>query len=144
MSRLFETAVTFALIALTTTGSSALAADRPADAGVDAVVQRHLDAFVRHDWDSAILDYADDAVFVLPSGPIQGKAAILAFFHSLDAQKPRPIFTASKVPGVGRTGMEDWVMNPGQPGAVKGRDVFVISNGKISVQCTIGFGPAAQ
>ncbi len=102
-----------------------------------------MEAFLSRDWDKAMVDYADDAVFVLPSGPIEGKAAILAFFHSLDAQKPAQIFTATKVPGTEDVGLEDWVMNPGRPGSLKGRDVFVIRNGKISVQTTIGLGPAA-
>ncbi|MEQ1754482.1 MAG: nuclear transport factor 2 family protein [Micropepsaceae bacterium] len=118
-------------------------AARSASAGVDAVVERHMEAFLRRDWDKVILDYADDAVFVLPSGPIEGKPAILAFFHSLDAQKPLPDFKATLVPGVGNVGLEDWVMNPGKPGSLKGRDVFVIRDGKISVQTTIGLGPAA-
>ena len=83
-------------------------------------------------------------VFILPSGPIEGKPAILAFFRSLDAQKPVPVFTVAKVPGTAHAGMTDWVMNPGKPGSLKGRDVFVIRGGKISVQTTIGLGPADQ
>ena len=122
-------------------GTKALAANQPANPGVDAIMERHQAAFLRHDWDRVLLDYADDAVFVLPTGPVEGKPAILAFLRTMDAQ--RPVFIASRVASVGDVGLEDWVMNPGQPGAVKGRDVFVIRNGKISVQSTIGFGPAA-
>ena len=115
-----------------------------ASQSVDAVIERHMAGFVRHDWDKVIEDYADDAVFILPSGPIEGKPAILAFFRSLDAQKPVPVFTVAKVPGTAHAGMTDWVMNPGKPGSLKGRDVFVIRGGKISVQTTIGLGPADQ
>lgn len=141
MQTILRIATSMMFLAMAGAGASpALAADPPAKPGIDAIVERHMTAFLHHDWDQAILDYADDAVFVLPTGPIEGKPAILAFFHAMDAQ--RPVFTVSRVPSVGDVGLEDWVMNAGQPGAVKGRDVFVIRNGKISVQSTIGFGPA--
>jgi hypothetical protein len=122
--------------------SRADAAGRASPRSVDAVLDRHMAAFLQHDWDKVIQDYSDDAVFILPDGPIEGKPAILAFFHSLDVPKPAPVFKVSRVKSAGHVGLEDWVMNPGQPGSVKGRDVFVIRNGKITAQTTIGFGPA--
>lgn len=108
----------------------------------DAVIDRHIQTFLGHHWDQALLDYADDAVLMLPNGPIEGKPAIKAFFLSLDAQHPAPRFTASKASVSGDIALEDWVMNPGQPGALKGRDVFIIRDGKIRFQTTIGLGPA--
>jgi hypothetical protein len=136
--------VAFTVAAQIPTLAAEQASGQASGKSVDAVLERHMAAFVHHDWDKAIKDYADDAVFVLPSGPIEGKPAILAFFHSLDAQKPTPVFTVAKVPGTPHAGLTDWVMNPGQPGSLKGRDVFVIRDGKISVQSTIGLGPAGQ
>jgi len=120
-------------------GGSAFAADPTANRSVDAVVERHVAAFLRHDWATAILDYADDAVFVLPTGPIEGKPAIMAFFQAMDAR--RPILTATKSASVGDAGLVDWTIDAGRSGGLKGRDVLVIRGGKISVQTTIGAGP---
>jgi hypothetical protein len=143
MRSLVDIAAITALVAVAgSADSSAYAAGRASPRSVDAVLDRHMAAFLQRDWDKVIQDYSDDAVFVLPDGPIEGKPAILAFFHSLDAQKPTPVFKVSRVKSAGHVGLEDWVMNPGQPGSVKGRDVFVIHGGKITVQTTIGFGPA--
>lgn len=111
--------------------------------GAEAIVSRHIEVFLARDWDAAIQDYCDDAVFVLPGGPIQGKPAILAFLRSLDAQRPVAHFTATQIPATSNIGVEDWVMNAGQPGALKGRDIFVIQHGKICFQTTIQLGPAA-
>ena len=124
-------------------GAPVLAAEKAGGDSATALVDRHIEAFLRRDWNRMMLDYAADAVFVLPNGPIEGKVAILDFFHSLDAQTPAPTFTASNATGTGDVGLEDWVMNAGRPGSMKGRDVFVIRDGKISVQTTIGVGHVA-
>jgi len=130
-------AITIGLLSSRTAWAEPSARNTP-----DAVVDRHIATFLARNWDQALLDYADDAVFMLPNGPLEGKKAIKGFFLSLDAQKPAPRFTASKASVSGDVAMEDWVMNAGQPGALKGRDVFIIREGKIRFQTTIGLGPA--
>jgi ketosteroid isomerase-like protein len=143
MHKLFRSVASATLLAAAGSWTNpALAADVPGNHGVDAVVARHVAAFLRHDWDAAILDYADDAVFVLPTGPIEGKPAIMAFFHAMDAQ--RPVLAATKASTVGDVGLVDWTIDAGRPGALAGRDVLVIRGGKISVQTTIGAGPVKQ
>ena len=86
-------------------------------------------------------DYADDAVIMGKDGPIEGKAAIRAFFLSLDEHMPSATFTTKVVETHGDVAIEDWVMNAGSPNGLKGRDVFIIRKGKICFQFTVRVEP---
>ncbi len=55
------------------------------DAGAEAnaVLDRHLRAFATHDIEALMKDYSENAVFVTPSGVLEGKPAIRALFEAL-------------------------------------------------------------
>lgn len=107
----------------------------------EEVVARHIVMFTDHDWDAVLEDYADDAVFIGPNAPIEGKKDLREFFKSLDRQNPPLTFKETPVKTAGDIAAIDWVMNSGTPGALRGRDIFVIRAGKIVFQGTIGVRP---
>lgn len=139
MRQFFATAgLLFATSAFTATAARAVATS-------DQIVARHIGQFLAHDWNGVMRDVAPGAIFILGQDTIlQGKPAIRAFFLKLDAQKTMPTFEAKLVPAIGDIGQEDWVMNPGQPGSMKGRDLFIIRGGKIVFQTTTNVRPANQ
>ncbi len=127
-----------ALATLAVGAAAAHAADTP-----DQVVARHVAAFQRHDWTAIMRDYADDVVALLPDRAVEGKPALLAFFQSMDKAPAKMVFQAKQVKAVGDMGSTEWVANPGTPGAVKGHDVFIVRNGKIVFQGSVGVGPVS-
>ena len=106
-------------------------------ASVDAVIDRHMKQFAAHDWQNILKDYADDAVIMGKDGPIEGKGDITGFFHALDAQLPSSTFTTKLIETHGDVAIEDWTMTSKEVGTIKGRDIFIIRNGKIRFQFTI-------
>ena len=114
-----------------------------APATPDQVVAHHLKAFQHDDWNDLIRDYAPDAVVETPDGPIEGTPAIYKFYQSINDTTPPPQFQTTQVPAVGDAGQADWVMNPRKPGSLKGRDVFIVRNGKIEFQTTVNVRPAS-
>jgi len=131
-----KSAISLAMFALVVT--AAHAEDSP-----DQVVARHIAAFDKHDWTAIMLDYADDVVALLPDRPVVGKPALLAFFQSIDKRPSAVVFQVKQLKAEGDVGSTEWIANPGAPGAVKGRDVFIVRNGKIVFQGSVGVGPAA-
>jgi hypothetical protein len=135
----------FAAAGLMFATSAFAATAAPAVATPDQIVTRHIGQFLAHDWNGVMRDVAPNAIFILDQNTIlQGKPAIRAFFLKLDTQKPVATFEAKLVPAIGDIGQEDWVMNPGQPGSMKGRDLFIIRGGKIVFQTTTNVRPANQ
>ena len=123
---------------------SLASAETAREAAVEAVVRHHSHAFLAHDWNAIATDYARDAIFTMPDGVIEGKAAIQQFFAGMGAMKAPPVFTVQVLPAVGDVGYQQWVMNPGTPGAMTGVDVFVIRRGKIQFQTSIKVHPVAH
>jgi ketosteroid isomerase-like protein len=107
----------------------------------EEVVARHIVMFTGHNWDAVLEDYADDAVFIGPNVPIEGKKDLREFFKSLDRQSPPLTFKETPVKTRGDIAAIDWIMNSGTSGALRGRDIFVIRAGKIVFQSTIGVKP---
>ena len=134
MLKLKTAALTLATLTLCATSASA--ADTP-----DQVVARHVAAFQRHDWTAVMRDYADDVVALLPDRAVEGKPALLAVFQAMDKAPGKMVFEAKQVKAVGDMGSTEWVANPGKPGAVKGRDVFIVRGGKIVFQGSVAVGP---
>jgi len=106
------------------------AQNSPGERTPEEVVKHHLDAFMRHDVDAILSDYADDAIFLAPNQTVQGKAALRKMFESFAANKNAPDFKV-KVTADGDVGYEHWVANPGKPNSVSGTDAFVVRHGKI-------------
>jgi ketosteroid isomerase-like protein len=50
---------------------------------VETVFARHLKNVMAHDLEGIMADYSDDAVFFTPQGPVQGTAALRAFFSDV-------------------------------------------------------------
>ena len=107
----------------------------------DQVMARHVQAMNTQNWPLALSDVAPEAVFVLNAQTIlDGAPAVRAYFNQIPTKGFH--FTASAEPAKGDVAIENWVMNPGTPQAVKGQDVFVIRGGKIRYQTTISVVPA--
>ncbi|WP_207308826.1 nuclear transport factor 2 family protein [Marinobacter caseinilyticus] len=59
-------------------------------ASADAVLDRHLQAFAADDVDAIMADYDDQAVFITPTGVLEGKPQIRALFETLVAEFSSP------------------------------------------------------
>jgi hypothetical protein len=109
--------------------------------GPGQIVARHMGAFDKHDLDAIVGDYADDAVMIQPAQAFQGKAAIRKFFAPMaDPKAPRLVSQPATVEGDVATAT--WTLGAGTPGAMSGKDVFVIRGGKIHTQAVFIDPPA--
>lgn len=55
------------------------------------VLNRHLDHFSEGDLEGVLADYAPEAVFFTPDGPLRGPDAIRPFFQALIAEFGKPV-----------------------------------------------------
>lgn len=60
----------------------------PTEKQTEQTLQNHLQAFGQGDVDAVMADYAEDAVFYTPDGPLRGKAEIRPFFEELITDFP--------------------------------------------------------
>jgi len=127
-----------ALSSLCILASSACAQRTP-----EQILAHHVATFTHRNWNGVLADYAEDAVFLGPDAPIEGKRKLLGFFHSLDNHVPPLRFEERLLAVQGDVGQIEWVMNRGQPGAMAGRDVFIIRHGEIVFQGTVAVHSAA-
>ncbi len=137
MIRTSLTALAFAALAASAASAQA------AEATPDQVVAHHIQAASAKDVEAAVSDYADDAVVLTPTSTVQGKAAIRSLFQGMWSG-PGGAFDSKQLAAVGDVGSTQWVMNPGKPGSVTGKDVFIVRHGKIMVQTVFIGGPPAQ
>jgi len=62
--------------------------DRVQNESTEAVLQRHLDAFAKHDMEATLADYAKSATVVTADGIFQGREEIRGFFEWAFSQLP--------------------------------------------------------
>ena len=96
-----------------------------------AVLKRHLDAVKAGDIDGIMADYAADAVFYTPDGPLRGQAAIRGFFEEL--KLPAEFWESFKMIRQDTEGEIAYMVWSGGVSPL-GTDTFVIRGGKIVVQ----------
>lgn len=107
-----------------------------------AVVERFNEAFGRRDVDAIMALMTDDCVFEntspAPDGERhEGQDAVRAFWQRFFADSPAAAFTAEEMFAAGDRCVVRWIYRwaddrPGQPGHVRGVDVFRVAGGKVA------------
>ncbi len=99
------------------------------------VLDRHLRSFGEHDLNGILSDYAPDAVFFTPEGPLKGDE-IKAFFQALLAEfgKPGAAFSLKHQSVEGEYGYILWTAETADNVYGLGTDTFIVQDGKIVVQ----------
>ena len=100
------------------------------------VLDHHLAAFGAADVDEVMIDYADEAVFCTPDGPVRGAAAIREAFRRIFADVfPRAGSTLEMRQRFAEAEVAYIVWSAETPTARVpiGTDTFVVRNGKIVV-----------
>lgn len=111
----------------------------------EAVVQTHLEAFIRQQGvDAIVRDYHDDASFLSEARTYHGKREIREFFKAFLASLPEgaiPRFSLRTLRVDGEVAYITWSIGDDVP---LGTDTFVVRNGKIISQTFAMHPPAAQ
>jgi ketosteroid isomerase-like protein len=104
------------------------------------VLEHHLQCFGQGDLDGILSDYAVDAVFFTPDGPLNGTAAIKPFFVALFAEFGKPgSSSAMKIQSIeGDYAYILWSAETADNVYEVGTDTFVVRNGKIVAQSFAG------
>lgn len=98
------------------------------------VLDHHLAAFGAADVDEAMIDYADEAVFYTPDGPVRGAAAIRETFRRVFAEvfprggttlQMRQRFTEGELAYI------VWSAETPTARVPVGTDTFIVRSGKI-------------
>jgi len=100
------------------------------------VLDRHLNAFAKHDVAGILADYSSDAVLFTPSGPLKGPAEIKPLFQTLVSEfaKPGSSFTVQHRSIEGDHGYILWIGETADHSYEFATDTFVVRNGKIVAQ----------
>jgi len=103
------------------------------------VLDRHLRSFGEQDLKGILSDYAPDAVFFTPEGPLKGDR-IKLFFHALLAEfgKPGAAFSLKHQSVEGDYGYILWTAETADNVYGLGTDTFIVQDGKIVVQSFAG------
>jgi ketosteroid isomerase-like protein len=104
-------------------------------------IERFNDAFNRHDVDDIMALMTDDCVFESTSptpdgGRFQGQKAVRAVWQELFAGSPQASFDTEKIfatrDGCVVRWIYHWVGSDGQPGHIRGVDLFRMRDGKVA------------
>lgn len=100
------------------------------------VLDRHLQSLAEHDVDKIVVDYADDAVLFVPTGPLKGPAQIRPLFEAFIAEfrKPGASFTMQHQTVEGDYAYIIWSAETADNWYSFATDTFFITNGKIVAQ----------
>ena len=100
------------------------------------VLDRHLNAFAKHDVAGILADYSSDAVLFTPSGPLKGPAEIKPLFQTLVSEfaKPGSSFTVQHRSIEGDHAYILWIGETADHSYEFATDTFVVRNGKIVAQ----------
>lgn len=105
-----------------------------------ATIERFNDAFNRHDVDAIMAAMTDDCVFdnirPRPDGEVfEGQTAVRAYWEHFFGRSPHARFDAEETFAVGDRCVVRWVyhwVKDGQPGHVRGVDIFRVRDGKVA------------
>jgi ketosteroid isomerase-like protein len=98
------------------------------------VFAHHAEALGAGDLDGIVADYADDAVFISPTGVLRGPDGIRAAFTQLLADLPNASWDLKTQIYEGDVLFLEWTANAGSTRADDGIDTFVFRDGLIRVQ----------
>jgi uncharacterized protein (TIGR02246 family) len=98
------------------------------------VFAHHAQALGAGDLDEIVADYADDAVFITPSGVLRGKEGIRTAFTQLLADVPNATWDLPTQIYDGDVLFLEWTANAGATRVDDGIDTFVFRDGQITVQ----------
>jgi ketosteroid isomerase-like protein len=105
------------------------------------LIERFNAAFNRHDVDGIMALMTDDCVFESTSpgpdgGRFQGQPEVRAVWESLFAGSPQATFEAEEIFAAGDRCVVRWVYHwvgtNGQPGHIRGVDLFRVQEGKVA------------
>jgi ketosteroid isomerase-like protein len=100
------------------------------------VIDHHLKAFGQGDLTGVLSDYAPDAVFFTPHGPLRGRDAIRPLFQAMIAEfaKPGAAFNLKQQFVAGNYAYILWTAESADNVYELGTDTFVVEGGKITAQ----------
>jgi uncharacterized protein (TIGR02246 family) len=98
------------------------------------VFAHHVQALGAGDLDEIVADYADDAVFITPSGVLRGKEGIRTAFTQLLADVPNATWDLPTQIYDGDVLFLEWTADAGATRVDDGIDTFVFRDGQITVQ----------
>ena len=105
----------------------------------EEVFAHHAQALGAEDLDAILLDYADDACLILPSGVLRGKDAIRNFFAGLVQALPKAQWNVKTIYEDNVLFLE-WTADSPKASVSDGVDTFMFQDGLIQVQtvrCTV-------
>ena len=100
------------------------------------VIDHHLKAFDARDLKGVLSDYAPDAVFFTPQGPLRGPDAIRPLFQAMITEfaKPGAAFRMKQQFVEGDYAYILWAAETADNVYELGTDTFVVRNGRIVAQ----------
>jgi ketosteroid isomerase-like protein len=98
------------------------------------VLDHHFNSALRGDLEAVLMDYAPDAVLLLPEGPRRGISQIKEFFIAFLNNPPAGIPKAFQKLREDVEGDIAYVVWKAEPGVSLATDTLIIRNGKIIVQ----------
>jgi len=100
------------------------------------VIDHHLKAFDARDLKGVLSDYAPDAVFFTPQGPLRGPDAIRPLFQAMITEfaKPGAAFRMKQQFVEGDYAYILWTAETADNVYELGTDTFVVRNGRIVAQ----------
>lgn len=98
------------------------------------VFAHHAQALGAGDLDEIVADYADDAVFITPSGVLRGKEGVRTGFTQLLADVPNATWDLPTQIYDGDVLFLEWTADAGATRVDDGIDTFVFRDGQITVQ----------
>jgi ketosteroid isomerase-like protein len=99
------------------------------------VFQHHAEALIAGKIDDIVADYADDAVFITPSGVLRGKDGIRKAFTDLLSDLPNAEWAVPTTIFEGNVLFIEWTADSADTKADDGIDTFVFGDdGQIKVQ----------
>jgi ketosteroid isomerase-like protein len=100
----------------------------------EEVFAHHAEALVAGDLDEIVADYADDAVFITPSGALHGKDGVRAGFTQLLADVPNAAWQVPTQIYDGDALFIEWTADAEKTRVEDGIDTFIFRDGLIRLQ----------
>lgn len=104
------------------------------DDTTQATIENHLHAFFQQNIDGVLADYAEDAVMLIPEGPLHGRAEIRNFFTNFMDTLPSGFLEAFKMRRQEFVGELGYIIWDARPWVQFATDTFVVRDGKIALQ----------
>ena len=113
---------------------------RPRAASAEEVVDQHLKCFREGDLTGILADYAPDAVFFTPDGPLKGTKQFSPLFQAMIAEfgKPGAEFSMKHKSVDGNYAYILWSAETADNVYELGTDTFIVREGKIVAQSFTG------